>query len=204
MTGKSVLCSQIVRFLQADKNRHVVFIFGTRQTHLSSYDIQTHIMRAIVAQLLRLNNDMVALLYDRYLAKSQPSSALVLRGLLVEILQEFEELHMVVDGVDELPTTEHRAVINDLVSLVKKSNGALKLLISSQDIPSIRPSLAARPTLPLSHEKKAVAGDIAILVESAMDDLSESFGGALPDRLKDDLTTKILGKSDGTYTYQPI
>ncbi|KAK4223329.1 hypothetical protein QBC38DRAFT_517185 [Podospora fimiseda] len=125
MTIKSVLCSQVVKFLQMDKKRHVVFIFGTRQTHLSAYDIQTYILQAIVAQVIRLNNDMVPFLYDEYLAKAQLSSAAI---------------RLVVDGVDELPTSEHKKIIKDLLELAKKSNGTLKLLFPSQDLPSIRPN----------------------------------------------------------------
>ncbi|KAK3989022.1 hypothetical protein QBC44DRAFT_359506 [Cladorrhinum sp. PSN332] len=200
-SGKSVLCSQVVKFLKMGKSRHVLFIFGTRQTHLSAYDIQTHILQAIVAQVVRLNNDMVPLLYDEYLAKAQPSSATVLRRLLAEILPDFEEVRLVVDGVDELPTSEHKPIIKDLLDLVKRSNGTLKLLVSSQDLPSIRPWLEKKPALPLSHEQNLIMRDIGLLVQSSMEDLDESFGGALPDQLREDLVSKILAKADGNIHY---
>ncbi|KAK4221969.1 hypothetical protein QBC38DRAFT_460884 [Podospora fimiseda] len=196
-SGKSVLCSQVVKFLQMDKKKHVLFIFGTRQIHLSAYDIQTHILQAIVAQVIRLNNDMVPLLYDQYLAKARPSSAAVLRRFLAEILPDFEEIRLVVDGVDELPTSEHKKIIKDLLELAKTSNGTLKLLFSSQDLPSIRPWLEKKPALALSHEQKLIMCDIELLVESSMEDLDESFGGALPDQLKKDLTMGILAKANG-------
>ncbi|KAK4164640.1 hypothetical protein QBC43DRAFT_45733 [Cladorrhinum sp. PSN259] len=196
-SGKSVLCSQIVKFLQTGKGRLVLFIFVTRQTHLSAYDIQTHILQAIVAQIVRLSSDMVPLLYDKYLAKAQTSSASVLKGLLAEVLPNFEEIRLVVDGVDELPATEHKSVIKDLLELAKKANGSLKILISSQDLPSIRPWLGAKPTLPLSHERDFIMRDIQILVQSSMEDLDESFGGGLPEQLRDELTSQILEKADG-------
>lgn len=194
-TGKSSLASQVISFLRMKRDTRVLFFFC--DDHSAPHAITTRIFAAFVAQVMQFAPETIPFLYDEYLAKGRQPSASILKGALAEISREFEDIRVLVDGIDELPTGEHRTLIKELKQLAKASNDTCRLLISSQDVPSIRPLLPKKGALFLGDEKGAVEKDVEIIVRNALEDLDESVGMAIPTPLMEELRGKIVNKSEG-------
>ncbi|KAH6871240.1 hypothetical protein B0T10DRAFT_568420 [Thelonectria olida] len=196
---KSVLASQIISFLRSKRDTRVLFFFCD---YLSTPNANTaRIFRAFAAQLMGIASETIPFFYDEYLAKGRQPSASVLKGALAKVLAEFDDIRLLVDGIDELPASEHKTLINELIQLEKASNHSCKLLISSQDLPSIRPHLShklpQKCTLFLGDEKSAIENDVEIIVKDSLEDLNQNIDIAIGPSLIEELRSKILQKSEG-------
>ncbi|RYP58606.1 hypothetical protein DL770_010393 [Monosporascus sp. CRB-9-2] len=197
--GKSVLVSQIISFLRLKRDTRVFFFFC--DYHSAPYAITARIFRAFAAQVMGIAPETIPFFYDEYLAKGRRPSAAVLKEALAKILAEFDDIRLLVDGIDELPASEHKTLINELIQLAKASNHSCKLLISSQDLPSIRPHLSQKPAqkciLFLGDEKSAMEKDVGIIVTNSLEDLNQNVGTVIVPPLMEELRSKILQKSEG-------
>lgn len=145
--------------------------------------------------------ETIPFFYDEYLAKGRRPSASVLKGALADVLAEFDNIRLLVDGIDELPASEHKTLINELKQLAKGSDNSCKLLISSQDLPSIRPflsqKLSQKCVLFLGDEKSAIEKDVDIIVKGALEDLNQNVSMTISPPIMEELRSKILQKSEG-------
>ncbi len=147
-------------------------------------------------QLLRPVPELISFFYDEYLRKDLPPSAAFLKDALSKILNNFEFVRLVVDGIDELPPREHKTLIKDLVDLTKSAGDSCKLLVCSQDLPSISPILSRNLKLCLSDEKDSVQRDVRTIVVQALKGLNDTLDG-LEEELLESITKKITNKSEG-------
>ncbi|KAF5982359.1 NACHT domain-containing protein [Fusarium bulbicola] len=197
-SGKSVLVSQIISFLRLKKSTQVLFFFC--DYHSTPYAITARIFRAFTAQIVETAPEIIPFLYDEYLAKGKRPSASVLKSALVEILAEFDDVRLVVDGIDELPADEHKNLINELKQLKKASSNSCKLLMSSQDLPTIRPfasqKLSPKSLLSLGHEKMAIEKDVQIIVINSLESLHEKVGMTIRPCIMEELQSSILQKAE--------
>ncbi len=193
--GKSVLSSKIISFVQSNPKQRVLFFFC--DYHTPAYGIAAHIFRVFCCQVLRFLPELVSFFYDEYLCKDLSPSAAVLKRALSTILKDLEFGRLVVDGIDELPPREHKSLINELVDLTISSGDTCKLLICSQDLPSISPTLSRKLKIPLGDEKEGIQKDIKTIVAKALEDLNENRGGMLEVELLNNMAKKIVDKAEG-------
>jgi hypothetical protein len=111
-------------------------------------------------------------IYDEGLRKRKLPTAETLRAILSQLFIQVDDMRLVVDGLDEVAEGEHRALVKGLLRLVQDQTSA-RLLLVSQDIPSISRQLPKRARHSMSDKrlKEAVSKDIALIVESTMDEL---------------------------------
>ncbi|KAK2752961.1 NACHT domain-containing protein [Colletotrichum kahawae] len=76
-----------------------------------------------------------------------------------------------------------------------------KLLISSQDIPSIRIRLKATPSIFLGSQAEHVAKDIKLVVERRLEDIKDTFGLRNSEDLFDQLEKTILNRAEGMFLW---
>jgi hypothetical protein len=199
LKGKSVLASQIISFLRLKSDTRVLFFFC--DYHSAPYKITARIIGAFIAQIMRIAPGTISFFYDELLAKRQTPSASVLKEALTKILAEFNDVCLLVDGTDELPESEHKAIISHLIQLTKASNSSCKLLVLSQDRPSIRPHISQKrgqnSLLFLGDEKSAIEKDVDIIVKNSLEDLNQNVGNAISPPLIEELQRKIRQKSEG-------
>ncbi|RFN46906.1 nacht domain-containing protein [Fusarium flagelliforme] len=198
-SGKSVLVSQIISFLSLKKGTRVLFYFC--DYHSTPYEITARVFRAFAAQVMRIAPETIPYFDDEYRSKGQRPSVSVLRGALAKVLAEFDDVRLLVDGIDELPACEHKALINELKQLVKLSGSSCKLMISSQDVPSIRPLLSQKlpqkNILFLGDEMHTMEKDVGTIVKCSLEDLDENIGITIGPPLLEELRRKIVQKSEG-------
>ncbi|KAI0123226.1 hypothetical protein BJ170DRAFT_641233 [Xylariales sp. AK1849] len=197
-SGKSILSSMLIRFLRSDPSRRVCFFFCDYNT--SALDIGTQILRTICSQIIRMAPDLVPYVYDECLVKVQRCSSDVLKRIMPQLFVRFDDVNLVVDGIDELPSSEHKSLITALLQLSKSFSG-LKLLLVSQDLPTIADHLSKKPTLCLREEAEATRKDHAIMVEGSLKELNEKRRGAIGGVLMEKLKNEILDKSEEMFLW---
>lgn len=193
--GKSVLASTIISFMQSNPKQRALYFFC--DYHTPAYGISAYIFRVFCSQILRFSPELAPFFYDEYSSKGLSPSAMVLKEALSKTMKSIEFVRLVVDGIDELPSSEHRKLISELIDLATSSGDTCKLLISSQDLPSIRPSLSRRSTLFLGDETEPIRKDIGYIVEKALVELDDALGGELGGDLLENIRANIMSKAEG-------
>lgn len=189
--------SQIIPFIRADPQKRILFFFCDYCT--PAHDVSAQVFKAYLAQSIRQDPDLAPFIYDGYAAKGRSPTTVTLREILVTILQELDFVRLIVDGVDEIPSTEHRRLLKELHTVTNTAGASCKLLISSQDLPTIRPSLTGKISdhLFLGDENQAIKKDMATVVDASLDNLGDVLGVALDVSERMSLRNRILGKAEG-------
>lgn len=114
-------------------------------------------------------------------------------------------VRLIVDGVDEVQSTEQKLIIRELTQFTKLCGEACKLLVASQDLPVIRLTLRGVPHLFLGDERQAIEKDMRLVVEASLTELDESLNGALGEMQVSSLRDLIVNKAEGEecYLYHP-
>ncbi|KAF4975683.1 hypothetical protein FZEAL_7573 [Fusarium zealandicum] len=197
-SGKSVLGAQLVSFLRADTSRNVCFFFCDFNTPTSA--ASGHIFRAITAQIVHLLSTAAPYLYSECVAKGQKPTADVLKRLLPGLLSSIDDIRLIVDGVDEISTSEHRKLLSDMLFLTKGASGC-KLLLISQDIPSISVQLSKQPRFSMADETINIQKDISAIVEHSLREIDSQHEGALGETVLQDLLSDVLNKAEGMFLW---
>ena len=156
-------------------------------------------MRIFASQLLRLNTDLAPYVYDEYFAKGNPPSACHLKSMLNDLLSNFQNVRLLLDGLDEMDVGEHRRILNEIMLLGLRGNDAqtCKLLVLSQDLPSISSILSKKSTMSLNDANGAIDDAIRAFVRGRFEGIKERYAGAIPESTIDAGAEKILAKANG-------
>ncbi|KAM0247555.1 hypothetical protein ACHAP5_004005 [Fusarium lateritium] len=193
-SGKSVLASKLISFLSADTARKIAFFFCDFNTPVHA--ASTGVFRALTAQILRLSPDTAPFVYEEYIAHGKKPTNDTLTKLLPRLISNISDLRLVVDGLDEISTAEHRKLITDLLRVIKDAPGC-KLLLISQDVPSISVQLSKHPRLSMAEESANTEKDLAVVVNGFLRDLDSQHDGALGETVLRGLQSDILQKAEG-------
>lgn len=194
--------SQIISFVRSDPRKRVLFFFCDYCT--PAHDVSAQIFKAYLAQSIRQDPDLAPFIYDNYTAKGRSPTTKWLTEILITVIKELEFVRLVVDGIDELQSTEHGRLLKELHTVTARAGPSCKLLVSSQDLPSIRPYLSGkiRDHLFLGDEKQAISKDMATVVDASLEELSEVFGITLDVSEQKSLRDRILEKAEGRVTFR--
>lgn len=190
-----MLAAQIISYLRTETHRHVCFFFCDFQS--PSWGIVAHVLRYFCAQLVQKLPDAAPYIYDECLANAQKPTAENMKRILPQLFSQAKNLSLVIDGVDEVSHSEHKNLIKELLNIAK-SQMDTKLLIVSQDLPSISSQLRRLPRLSMSEEKQSIQSDMALIVTSAMENLQKLHEGAIPQKSLDDVKNGIIDRAEGT------
>ena len=157
--GKTVLTSLIVEHCQK-LDTSVAFFYckyqdAQRNTFLG-------IARAVLAQLLGQNEDLLPYLYEQCISSNQVSlvSAQTCEKLLEVSLKTMSKTYVIIDGIDECDSTERKAILSFFTSIIHgdDSPGRLRGLFVSQAENDIRKLLQNSAALRLtdSHNKSDI------------------------------------------------
>ncbi|KAF7535698.1 hypothetical protein G7054_g5180 [Neopestalotiopsis clavispora] len=149
---------------------------------------------------LDMNANLVPYVYDECLGKAQRPSSDVMKRILPQLVSRFQDIQVIVDGIDEVPQSEHRHLIKNLLLLPTTCTG-LRLLLVSQDLPSISAPLSKKPRLCLSEEAEATRKDHAMMVKGSLQELNDDQDGTIPDEVMEKLKNDILNKSEGMFLW---
>ncbi|KAI1124794.1 hypothetical protein F5Y10DRAFT_279912 [Nemania abortiva] len=208
-SGKSVLSTQLVKFMKAAK-MFVIYHFC-----LHSYSSSTtyeQVLRSMLIQLLRKDCDLVAHVYEEcVLGKKTPTiSALerLLHTLLISASQEphrNEYIWVVIDGLEECVIQKQASVatlVNRITSKTRSSGRiTCKVLISSR-VSSALSGLRTNQVLSLTEEKDNIWLSIKHYTSQRLLSLRRKLNQLYmsPSEV-DDIRDEITKKSDGMFLY---
>lgn len=205
-TGKSVMSTQLVAFMQTAK----MFVMHHFCTYLyMSSTIYEQILRSLLMQLLRKDGDLVAHVYEEFvLGKKSPTvSALerLLQLLFKSVSDEpsqTEYFWIILDGLDECEPDKQARIISLMNQVTShrslSGNVVCKVLISSRSSTTLSHWLRKKQIVSLGEEKYCLEGAIRLYASQRLQALEHRFRqlDIAPGEL-DDIERQIAKKADG-------
>lgn len=182
-SGKSVISTQIVNFMQASK----LFVIHHFCTYLyTSSTMYEQILRSLLMQLLRKDGDLVAHVYEEFVLGKKSPTVFALERLLQLLFKslssepsKMEYVWIILDGLDECePEKQARVIslINHIASERSSSgNATCKVLISSRTSPTLSKCLRKKQTISLSEEKDWLEEAIRQYASQRLQSLEQKF-----------------------------
>ncbi|KXH44709.1 NACHT domain-containing protein [Colletotrichum simmondsii] len=123
-----------------------------------------------------------------------------LKELIPKLSSFFNDLRLIIDGIDEIVSSEHGELIKTLAKLAETQEN-FRLLISSQDIPSIARNLKGRPTLIVGKQSASVCKDIGLIVSSRLEAINEGLDGRVPESVFTEIRETVLKRAEGMFLW---
>ncbi|RFU25006.1 hypothetical protein B7463_g11335, partial [Scytalidium lignicola] len=213
-SGKSVMSTQLVNYLQAAK-MFVIHHFCT-YSYASSTTYE-QILKSLLLQLLRKDGDLVAHVYREFILGNNSPTVSALERVLQLLFKSMshepgqtEYVWIIFDGLDECETEKQARVVslmNQIATQPSSSGGATcKVLISSRTSPVLSHYLRKKQTVSLSNEKEHLQEAIRLYASQRLQSLEQKFRQLhiRPGEI-DEIERGIAKKADGesTQTSQP-
>ncbi|KAE9372535.1 hypothetical protein N431DRAFT_536388 [Stipitochalara longipes BDJ] len=155
----SVLIEECLRIVQSSTNISLAFFYcrdqdGQRNTFAS-------VAKAILAQLLCQNSNLLPHLYDECLksAKVTLASSHDCVKVLGTVLQAVPQTFLIIDGIDECEPKERKAILKFFASMITSDDipqGKLRGLFISQELADIKSALHVADTVNLTRNHSEV------------------------------------------------
>ncbi|KAF5986953.1 NACHT domain-containing protein [Fusarium bulbicola] len=197
-SGKSILCSQLIYFLRSDRSRNCLFFFC--DFHTTSYSVTSQVLKSLCVQMVDLKPELASFIYDECIVTRSKPSISCLKQLTSKLLAAFQDIRIIIDGVDEVDNTQHRDLLKTLASISEAQENC-KLIFSSQDVPSIRVHLKNKPTLCMADQSGYVAKDLEIIVGASLEELNDRHDGVIPDQVLSGVKEAILKRAEGMFLW---
>ena len=171
-------------------------------------DSSNGIFRAILAQLLEQNRDIIPYFNDHQLSlTNDPLKSEGLRSLVEAVFKVLNFVYLVIDGLDEIDRNERKEFFSTILPLLKSQlNGdagyRIKLFITSRGEDDIEANLSTiGRTWRKSHE---LAGednkkDIAFYVSCRAQELQKKF--RLDHYRKEEISKDVCSRAGGAYSH---
>ena len=172
-SGKSVLCSTAIEFLfrrsSVSSKIGVAFFYFSFSDHAKQDEIA--ILRALLIQLssqLKNNHKHLQQLKKTHGSGTPPASVLI--QYLRRLCEEFSEIFLAIDALDECPRDGPRQSVLDLLKTIRKWEiPRLHMLITSRNEPDIGSCLGLPTSQQVLMENIGLNQDISKYIESRLD-----------------------------------
>jgi hypothetical protein len=171
--GKSVLSSTAIQYVFRHRrsNPHIGIAFFYFTFNDKSKQDVSGMLRALLFQLsnqLDAGHANLASLHDRYRNGIPPIPELM--ESLRQLIQRFEDVYIIVDGLDESPRDEGRErVLDALTEFRHWSLRGLHILVTSRDEHDIREYLDPSPVEDITMKNSGVEKDIELFIAGHLD-----------------------------------
>lgn len=152
--GKSVLASVVIDEIRSRAAvDHAFFYCKDSDRDRNSY---TQILRALLSQLVSQTRDLVPYYYDEGIQSGEVSlkSKKLSEKLLDFAVQNIRKGFVVIDGIDECPSSERKALLEHLTHLIDRCDvafpGKVRLMVLSREEPDIKKLLAGSEALKIT------------------------------------------------------
>lgn len=161
------------------------------------------VAKAVLAQLLHQNPDILAYLYDECLksGKIVLASPLDCVKVLSTILHAVPRTFIVIDGIDECEQKERKAILNFFTSAINKEGiepGKLRGLFISQELSDIETALHSPETLRLTEEHNKL--DIKNYAIRWSFQIQRRFN-AMSDEAREHIVRLVCDGADGMFLF---
>ncbi|KAG7404211.1 Vegetative incompatibility protein HET-E-1 [Fusarium oxysporum f. sp. rapae] len=210
-SGKSVLATQIVQFLQASQQSLVMSHFCTYAYEESmDYD---KLLKSLLLQLIRSDKDLIDYVYDMLLRKSRVPSSKIVEALILDSVRassldpsRTRYIHIVMDGLDECDQATQSKVtklMKRMVSAAFSSGSTIcKVMLSSRSSPAITKTAKQSQIVCLSNENKHLekAIEAYALHRLSLLEMELSQPQVTPDDISD-LSYRIAKRAEGMFLW---
>jgi hypothetical protein len=146
-----VLASRVIAATKDSKRGSLIFLYCRHQD--KSRNSLAAMLKALLAQLLRVNPEVLSFIYEECAKSSELTleSLEPLKKLAEYALEGTQPIWIILDGLDECDKKEKKKILTWITAIVKSEDppGRLRVLIVSQDEGDIRKSLTKRPSISL-------------------------------------------------------
>ncbi|RMJ17032.1 hypothetical protein CDV36_003297 [Fusarium kuroshium] len=209
-TGKSVLCTQLVKFMKEAK-MFVVHHFCTyRYVSSTAYE---QILKSLILQLVREDGDLTAHVYEAYVLEKKSPTATALEQLFHTLLANMsnqpsqeEYAWVIIDGLDECELDKQTRLIRLINQVTSKpslpGSTVCKFLIASRSPSNALQNLRRKQTVSLTDEKTSLHGAIGQYVRERLrllDTRLRQLGIGQPEI--EEIRNVIVTKADGMFLY---
>lgn len=194
-TGKSVLCSTAIEHTVRQRGSNLKNGFACFFFSFSDLDKQdtSAMLRALVLQLAgQLEDDTIPKSYSNQVATPANKD---LQDLLRQIIQEFDQVYLFLDALDESPREKHReAVLQTVSQLHAWSEPGLHILVTSRDEIDIRDEMLQLEPMAISMKNSAIDEDVSAFVKQSLQKHQLRRWKKYHDRIHTTLTKRAGGK----------
>lgn len=163
-SGKTVLSSTAIQYTFRHRrgNRHIGIAFYYFTFSDSSKRNVSGLLRTLLIQLSsQLDDGNAALAHLKNISRHGEPPEQALQDTLKQVVTKFQNVHIIVDALDESPRGEQRdAVLTNLLEMHRWSISGLHLLVTSRDELDIRDLLAPEINEEVSLDNRGVSADI--------------------------------------------
>jgi Arc/MetJ family transcription regulator len=205
-SGKSVLASQIVKFMKSAGKFLIHHFCSQRYASSTTYE---QILRSILLQLVRKDDELIAHVYKDFVLGKKSPTIQALEKLLYNLFtitfrgpRQSEYVWIIIDGLNECDTRRQINVINLMNQITNKLSGAgntvCKILVSSRNSSPITDRLRAPQILSLTEEKNSVKLAIRQYVSQRLQMMHDKLAQLeLTRRDMEEIERMITNKADG-------
>ncbi|KAG9185957.1 hypothetical protein G6011_02513 [Alternaria panax] len=202
--GKTILSSLIIQqcMNQATNERAVAFFYCDYKSS-SSQDL-IRILSSLASQLSRQHENCFELLkaYDsRLRPEKQPQRSPEVEeliSLLKEMSDVFEDVRLIVDGLDEC--NEHAGRVADTLRLLGDGHATISMCLLSRDEVDIREKLQPPTFKPI--EIAAHTGDIELYVRAEIEERKRNNRLRIKSNdLKDEIISQLVSRANGMFRW---
>lgn len=198
MVGKSVLASVVMDEIQSRTAvDHAFFYCKDSDSERSSY---TQVLRAFLSQLVSQTRGLVPYYYDEGIQSGEVSlhSKKLSEKLLDFALQNVRRGFVVIDGVDECPPSERKALLEHLIQLIHRCDvtfpGKVRFMVLSREEPDIKKLLTGSETLKITS--RDTLEDIKMYIKYQASRLRSKFSELETEDI-DYIQKCVLDRTDG-------
>jgi hypothetical protein len=201
--GKTVIASRIIDKLCSDSSSTTIYFYCRHGDEQRNSFLG--IAAGLLAQMIRLNANIVDYLYEKVYAKGSVRLSLdEARDVLEVGIKSFSRTSIVIDGLDECNAREQHTVTMWFRDLIEKSpsglEGSVRCLFLSQEGKITSKRLADLPQLPLrseSHDR-----DIARFIRGMGEKVQRKY--RIDDNVRQNLTDAVEKYSCGMFLYAKL
>ncbi|KAJ8119825.1 hypothetical protein ONZ43_g3311 [Nemania bipapillata] len=208
--GKSVLASQLVKFLRSQGSIVISYFCTSSFASSTQYD---EVLKSLLYQMIRNNSQMAAYLYGQYVGKKSASIVILEQLLqlaaiaLSDELNHNQNVYVIIDGLDDLGDEKQKKLLG-LMNHISRDNlrrpgsACFKILVASRATHLIKERLRKKTAVSLGDEKDKVTTAIARYSEQRLKANQYKFAELL---LQDpelvDIARQIARKADGMFLW---
>lgn len=207
-TGKSILATQLDKFLQSNGTSLVIRHFCTYK-HLSSTEYE-NILRSILIQLMRKSRDFIAHAHAVFFIEKRPPTSQSLEQFLLTFASAvypthsvFRSIHLIIDGLDECNLGQQERIANlleKLRGLRSSASAVFKILLCSRRTTPLEKRFRKRTTrvVSMSNEKGSIEPAIRAYASQRLGMIrSRLFQMGLTDSHLREMSTNVARRADG-------
>ena len=193
-SGKSVICSKIIEYIQEKTDMAVLFYFcHYLQT---SKERISEVLKSFTTQLLIANPGLAPYVLDTFVNNGVKPTKKILTEVLENLIASSKPIRLVVDGLDECSEIDQEELVKDLLRIGEISRAECKILFSSRANLCLNKLLNSRSSNFRVHDySENINSDITAFVHEPLKRLRQTCEPGLIDELEGLILRRAHGMS---------